>query len=101
MTTRLADLADARRAFARATAVVAGAPCVRVEAARHAARLTGQDGDWSGSASDYRTAVELLPRATPRRLARGDQEHQLSEFVALAQAAAAACLQAKRPTRCH
>ncbi|MEE1782953.1 CHAT domain-containing protein [Streptomyces sp. SP17BM10] len=73
---------------------------VRVRALREVAVLAGATPSGSAVAlAAMETAVGLLPRLSPRTLARHDQRHQVGRLGSLASVAAAAALDAGRPER--
>ncbi|MGW6308765.1 CHAT domain-containing protein [Streptomyces niveus] len=88
---RTGDLRAAVRAWTQASRVDTAPARNRIEAAWTAARALRRTDP--GSAADMaEAAVGLLPRLTPRRLERGDQQHVLSAFPGLASEAAALAL---------
>ncbi|RKS74305.1 CHAT domain-containing protein [Actinomadura pelletieri DSM 43383] len=62
----------------------------------HAAMLAG---DAAGAVDAYAEAIALLPRVSPRSLARFDREHRLGDATGLTADAAAAALAAGDPER--
>ncbi|KAM0337649.1 hypothetical protein ACHAPU_011527 [Fusarium lateritium] len=51
------------------------------------------DEDWQEAYDALQKVIELLPRISPRTLARGDQQHTLKEFSEVASLAASCALQ--------
>lgn len=69
---------------------------VRIRAARYAAYALASEGDWDRSSQLLDDAVSLLPKLSPRSLDHTDSQDQLSSFLGLASAAAAAALNADK-----
>ncbi|WP_143685327.1 CHAT domain-containing protein [Streptomyces sp. 1222.2] len=93
-------LAEALERFRSASRNTAAEPFVRVQALREVAVLVGSTPSGTAEAlAAVETAVGLLPRISPRTLARDDQRHQVRRLGSLASVAAAAALEAGRPRR--
>ncbi|MGW5442717.1 CHAT domain-containing protein [Streptomyces asiaticus] len=91
------DLHEAVAAFTRIYELSSAAPSERLNAAWRAAQLLA-DSDPARASDLAEAAVQLLPLITPRRLAPGDQQYQLSVLPGLAREAAALALADPRAT---
>ncbi|KAJ8112227.1 hypothetical protein OPT61_g5355 [Boeremia exigua] len=69
-------------------------PVDRVESARQAAMILADQEKWEEAACMLETAIELLPRTSPRLLNNTDKQHRLGTFSGLASFAAAASIKA-------
>ncbi|MEU1483092.1 CHAT domain-containing protein [Streptomyces sp. NPDC005752] len=92
-----ADLEAMASAWEEAWTAGAAVPSVRVTAAWRAARALGPVAPGK-AAEAAEAAVKLLPRISPRRLERDDQQHALGRFSGLAAEAAALALADDRGT---
>jgi tetratricopeptide (TPR) repeat protein len=92
-----ADLDQAIQACRQAADVSAAAPSLRLPAAITWARLSAVAARWEDATDGFKAAVSLLGLATPRSLARRDQEHALERTAGMANDAAACCIRAGQP----
>ncbi|MFI9150634.1 CHAT domain-containing protein [Streptomyces sp. NPDC053367] len=92
-----AEALDVFRSAGRNTAAEA---LVRIQALREVALLAGATPAGTAEAlAAVETAIALLPRLSPRTLARDDQRHQVRRLESLAAVAAATALAAGLPER--
>ncbi|MGW4275281.1 CHAT domain-containing protein [Streptomyces seoulensis] len=92
--------AEALEAFRSAGRNTAAEALVRIQALREVALLAGATPAGTAEAlAAVEDATALLPRLSPRTLARDDQRHQVSRLESLAAVAAATALAAGLPGR--
>ncbi|WP_037687306.1 CHAT domain-containing protein [Streptomyces durhamensis] len=92
--------AEALDAFRSAGGNAAAEALVRIQALREVALLAGATPAGTAEAlAAVETAIVLLPRLSPRTLARDDQLHQVRRLESLAAVAAATALAAGLPER--
>lgn len=94
-----ADSERALRMYRQAAGTAAGPLAERAGAAWKWGRLAVIMKRWDDAVDGFVAAVELAGLAAPWELTRADQESRLSSFTALGSEAAAACLQAGKPSR--
>jgi hypothetical protein len=87
-----ADVADALAAEIEAAAVDTAPAWQRAGVARSAAATLVASSDVARATDLLEEAIRLLPEVSPRRLARGDQQHALAGLAGLAGDAAALVL---------
>lgn len=91
------DLEDAKSRFADALRQSNGPPIVRIRAGRSAGLLYAASSEWIQASKMFETAVELLPKISPRSLTRDDLQYALTTLSGLSALAASTALQAKKP----
>ncbi|CUU59697.1 Tetratricopeptide repeat-containing protein [Parafrankia irregularis] len=93
------DLDAALDAARTGTRLLTASPRIRARAARAWGRIAGDGQRWDEAVEGFAAAADLLGRLAPRSLARGDQEHLLTELGGLGADAAAACVRAGQVDR--
>ncbi|KAF3918158.1 hypothetical protein ABW20_dc0101999 [Dactylellina cionopaga] len=94
---KLEDLERAITHMEKAFSISCVSPLSRVGRGERLSKLRAYQGDHAGAAHAAAHAVLLLPRVSPRYLARRDQEYTLSQVNGLSSLACSLALQAGKP----